>query len=189
MVLAAATNGEILIKNVIPKHLESVSAKLIEIGATVEEFDDSILVKGNGKLTKTNIKTQPYPGFPTDMQPQIAVLLSLCEGTSIVTENVWDNRFRYVDELKRMGANIQVDGRVAVIEGVRNFTNANVRATDLRAGVALVIAALTSNGISEIEEIRHIERGYEDIVTKLKTLGADIKKIMIPEGVMLEKAY
>ncbi len=177
MVAAAVTGGDVLIKNVIPKHLESISDKIEKIGATVEEYDDSIRVIGTSKLNKINIKTLPHPGFPTDMQPQITALLSLAEGTSVITEGVWDNRFRYVDELRRLGALIQVDGKVAVVEGVESLKGAPVRATDLRAGAAMLIAGLVAKGTTEIEEIYHIERGYEDIVFKLKKLGADIRVI------------
>ena len=181
MVAAAATSGNVLVRNVIPKHLESVSAKLEEMGVTVDEFDDSIRVSRRGKLNKCNIKTMPHPGFPTDMQPQIAVLLSLAEGTSIINESVWDNRFRYVDELKRMGAQISVDGKLAVVEGIDHLDAAPVKATDLRAGAALVIAGLCAQGITQIENIEQIERGYENIEGKLRSLGADIRRIHIPE--------
>jgi UDP-N-acetylglucosamine 1-carboxyvinyltransferase len=181
MVAAAATGGKVIIKNVIPKHLESISAKLIEMGVSIEEFDDAICVRRKGPLNRANVKTMPHPGFPTDMQPQMAVLLSLAEGTSIVTEGVWDNRFRYVDELKRMGANIQVDGKIAVIEGVGSLTGAPVKATDLRAGAALLIAGLAGRGVTEIEDIQHIERGYENVDEKLAQLGADIKRVTEPE--------
>ena len=182
MVAAAATGGDILVKNVIPKHLESISAKLEEMGVTVEEFDDAIRVSRKGKLNKCNIKTMPHPGFPTDMQPQIAVLLTIANGTSIINESVWDNRFRYVEELKRMGAQISVDGKLAVVEGIDHLNAAPVKATDLRAGAAMVIAALAAKGTSQIEDISHIERGYEDIEEKLRDLGADIKRIHIPES-------
>jgi UDP-N-acetylglucosamine 1-carboxyvinyltransferase len=181
MVAAAATGGDVLIKNVIPKHLESISAKLEEMGVDLEEYDDSIRVKRTGKLNKCNIKTMPHPGFPTDMQPQIAVLLSLAEGTSIINESVWDNRFRYVEELKRMGAQISVDGKLAVIEGVDHLDAAPVKATDLRAGAALVIAGLCANGVTQIENIQQIERGYENIEEKLQKLGADMRRIHVPE--------
>jgi UDP-N-acetylglucosamine 1-carboxyvinyltransferase len=181
MVAAAATSGDVLIRNVIPKHLESISAKLEEMGVRIAEFDDSIRVSRSGKLSKCNIKTMPHPGFPTDMQPQIAVLLSLAEGTSIINENVWDNRFRYVEELKRMGAQISVDGKLAVIEGVDHLDAAPVKATDLRAGAALVIAGLCANGVTQIENVQQIERGYENIEGKLRNLGADIRRVHIPE--------
>lgn len=181
MVAIAATGGDAVIENVIPKHLESISAKLEEMGVIVEEFDDSIHIKRDGKLQKCNVKTMPHPGFPTDMQPQISVLLAIAQGTSIITESVWDSRFRYVEELRRMGAQFSVDGKLAVIEGVDHLNAAPVKATDLRAGAAVVIAALCAKGVSQIEEIRHIERGYEDIVEKLQKLGADIKRIHTPE--------
>lgn len=182
MVAAAATRGDITIKNVIPKHLESITSKIEAVGAKVIENDDSIRVIGGISYNRTNVKTLPHPGFPTDMQPQIAVLLCLAEGTSIITEGVWENRFKYVNELRRLGAEISVDGRVAVIEGSTNFTGAPVRASDLRAGAALVIAGLASKGTTEIENISHIERGYENICEKLRELGADIKKVRIPES-------
>lgn len=176
MVAAAATNGDVLVKNVIPKHLESISAKLREMGAQVTEYDEAVHVKSSGRLSRCNIKTMPHPGFPTDMQPQFAALLSISNGTSIISENVWDNRFRYVSELCRMGAQISVDGRLAIIEGVEELIAAPVKATDLRAGAAMIIAGLCAKGTTEIENIVHIERGYEDIVNKFRGLGADIKK-------------
>ena len=177
MAAAVITHGKIELTNVTPKHLESITAKLIEIGATVEEFDESVIITGNKELNKCNIVTMPHPGFPTDMQPQITSLLSLANGTSIVTEGVWDNRFRYVDQLSLMGANIQVDGKVAVITGVEKLKGAPVMATDLRAGAALILAALAADGVTYIENIKYIERGYEDIVEKLKALGAKIEKV------------
>lgn len=176
MAAAAATGGDVLIKNVIPKHLESISAKLEEMGVLVEEFDDSIRVSRKNRLNRCNIKTMPHPGFPTDMQPQIAVLLSIAQGTSIINESVWDNRFRYVEELKRMGAQISVDGKLAVLEGVEQLNAAPIRATDLRAGAAMLIAALCAQGVTHIEDIQHIERGYENVEDKLRALGADIKR-------------
>lgn len=177
MVAAAATGGDIVLENVIPKHLESITAKLEEMGVKFEEFDDALRVYTDEKLKKCNIKTMPHPGFPTDMQPQITALLSIAEGTSMVTESVWDNRFRYIDELHRMGAKISVDGRVAVVEGVKKLKGAVVKATDLRAGAALVIAGLVAEGTTTIENVKHIERGYEDIVEKLRKLGANIKVV------------
>ena len=182
MVAAAATSGDVLVKNVIPKHLESISAKLLEMGVDIEEFDDSIRVSRSGTLNKCNIKTMPHPGFPTDMQPQIAVLLSIASGTSIINESVWDNRFRYVEELKRMGAQISVDGKLAVVEGVDHLDAAPVKAMDLRAGAAMIIAALCAQGTTQIEDIKHIERGYEDVENKFRSLGADIKRIHIPDS-------
>ena len=184
MVAAAATSGDVLIKNVIPKHLESITAKLEEMGVEVTEYDDSIRVRREGPLNKCNIKTMPHPGFPTDMQPQIAVLLSIANGTSIINESVWDNRFRYIEELKRMGAQISVDGRLAVIEGVDHLSAAPVKATDLRAGAAMIIAALCAQGTSEVEDIQHIERGYENIEEKCRNLGADINRVHIAEPVI-----
>ncbi len=184
MVAAAATGGDVLVKNVIPKHLEAISQKLEKAGATVIEYDDSIRVIREGALNKVNVKTMPHPGFPTDMQPQMTALLSLAHGTSIVTEGVWDNRFRYVDELRRMGAMIQVDGKVAVVEGTAGLTGAPVRAVDLRAGAAVLIAAMAAKGVTEIENIEHVERGYEDIVGTLSALGANIRKVVIPDHVL-----
>ena len=177
LVAAAATRGEITIENVIPKHLESITAKLKEIGAELTEGTDFVHIKCDKELKKCNVKTMPHPGFPTDMQPQITALLSIVPGTSVVTEAVWDNRFRYIEELRRMGANISVDGRTAVIEGVKELDGAPVKATDLRAGAALVIAGLAAKGTTVIDEIRHIERGYEEIIEKFQSLGANIKKV------------
>ena len=177
MAAAAAVGGDVLVKNVIPKHLEPITVKLREAGATITEGDDWVRVVRTGALRRINLKTMPHPGFPTDMQPLMGVLLSVAKGTSTVTESVWDNRFRYVDELRKMGANVQVDGQVAVFEGVDKLTPAPLRALDLRAGAAMVVAALIADGTSEIEEIGHIERGYENIVEKLRGLGADISKV------------
>ena len=173
----AATGGDVLVKNVTPKHLEPITAKLRRAGVEVEEFDDAVRVRRTGDLLPLKINTMPHPGFPTDMQPLMGVLLSVAKGTSTITESVWDNRFRYVDELRKMGANVQVDGQVAVFEGVDKLTPAPLRALDLRAGAAMVVAGLMADGTSEIEEIGHIERGYENIVEKLQALGADIKKV------------
>lgn len=183
MAAVTAAGGDVLIKNVIPKHLECIAAKLTEMGAEIEEFDDMIRIKRLGKLGRTNVKTLPYPGFPTDMQPQICAALCFAKGASIVTEGIWDNRYRYIEELKRMGAYITVDGRVAIIEGKGQLSGATVKACDLRAGAALVIAGLAAEGTTEIEGIEYIERGYEDIVEKLSGLGASIKYIEIPENI------
>lgn len=177
MIAAATTGGNVLVKNVIPKHMESVTAKLIEMNVQVEEYDDSIRVIRNDKLVKANVKTIPYPGFPTDLQPIIAVPLCIAEGTSIITEGVWDSRFQYVDELKRMGADIKVEGRIAVIEGVKKLSGAPVKATDLRAGAAMVLAGLVAEGTTEIRDLKHIDRGYENFEQKLINLGADIKRM------------
>jgi UDP-N-acetylglucosamine 1-carboxyvinyltransferase len=177
MVAAAATGGDLLIKNVIPKHLEPITNRLLKIGVNVEEFDDSIRVTTDGPLVRTNIKTAPHPGFPTDMQPLVSTLLTLAEGTSIITEDIFDDRFRYVEELRRMGAQISVDGKVAVIEGGANLTGAQVTAPDLRAGAALIVAGLAALGVTEIENIHYVERGYENIVEKLRGAGAEIEKI------------
>ena len=181
MAAVAATGGDVLVQNVIPKHLESISAKLVEMGAEVEELDDAVRIRRTGKLTRTNVKTLPYPGFPTDMQPQIAVPLCLAEGTSILTEGVWDNRFRYMDELRRMGARVQVDNKVAIIEGVGELTAAKLRAYDLRAGAAMVIAGLCTPGVTTVDQIHHIERGYEDLIEKIMALGGDIRLIDEPD--------
>lgn len=177
MVAAAATKGDVLIKGVIPKHLESITDKLRNAGAFVEEFDDSIHVKADGRLMKTSLKTMPHPGFPTDMQPQFSTMLTTAEGVSVVTDNIFDNRFRYVNELRRLGAEITIEGTTAVIQGVNELSGATVKATDLRAGAALVIAGLMASGTTVVEEIYHIERGYEDIDEKLRALGADIQRV------------
>ena len=181
MAAVAAAGGEVLIENVIPKHLECITAKLLEMGVDVEERDDAVLVRRNAPLHRTNVKTMPYPGFPTDMQPQMAACLCLAQGTSVVTEGVWDNRYRYVEEFRRMGAKIQVDGKVAVIEGVESFSGAKVQACDLRAGAAMVIAGLAAEGETEIGSIHYIERGYQNIVEKLAAVGADIQTIFVPD--------
>lgn len=188
MAAAALTGGNVLVKNIIPKHLEPITAKLERAGAIVEEYDEAVRVTRAGGLHPTNIKTMPHPGFPTDMQPMMTVMLSVAEGTSIITEAIWENRFRYVDELLRMGANIQVDGRVAVVEGVRELLCAPVRASDLRAGAALVVAALHAKGQSEVEDIIHIERGYEDIVEKFCALGGEMRRVGKPLSV-LQQAF
>lgn len=189
MVAAAATKGDVLIKNVIPKHLESITDKLLKAGVYVEEFDDSVRVSRKGELNKVSFKTMPHPGFPTDMQPQMTTLLALANGTSVVTEGVYDNRFKYVDELRRMGANIQVDGRIAVVEGVKSLIGAPVKAMDLRAGAAMLIAAMVANGTTEIEDIKYIERGYENVVEKFRSLGAKIKRVTVEdEGELVVKA-
>jgi UDP-N-acetylglucosamine 1-carboxyvinyltransferase len=177
MMIAAATKGDITIKNVIPKHLESISAKLIEMGCQVLESDDAVRVVATKRMRNAHVKTLPYPGYPTDMQPQITVVLGLASGISLVTESLFENRFKYVDELTRMGANIKVEGSTAIIEGVDKYTGAEVAAPDLRAGAALVIAGLTAEGFTTVEEIRYIERGYEDFDVKLRELGAQITKV------------
>ncbi len=180
MVAAAVTGGDVTVRNVIPKHLEPITAKLRLAGCEVEEFDESVRVRRTGDLHPLKIKTMPHPGFPTDLQPLFAVMLCLAKGTSIITEGIWENRFRYADELAHMGANIQVDGQVAVIEGVDSLQAAPLRASDLRAGAALVVAALGAHGTSEVDETSHIERGYENIVEKFQALGADIKRVDKP---------
>lgn len=182
MCMAVATKGDVVIKNVIPKHLEAISAKLIEIGATVEEYDDAVRVTGSEKrLGSTHIKTLPYPGFPTDMQPQIATLLALSEGSSIVTESIFENRFKYVDELARMGAKITVESNTAFIEGVQEFSAAKVSAPDLRAGAALVMAGLAADGITTVDQIEYVQRGYEAFEEKLRGLGAVIERIPVDD--------
>ncbi|MCL2105903.1 MAG: UDP-N-acetylglucosamine 1-carboxyvinyltransferase [Oscillospiraceae bacterium] len=183
MAAAAATGGEVLIRNVIPKHMESITAKLLECGVTVEEFDDSILVAAPHRLQRCKIKTQPHPGFPTDMQPQFGALLATAEGTSIISEGIYDNRFRYMEQLVRMGGDIKVDGKVAVIEGVDHLKGAPVKAYDLRAGAAMVIAGLMAQGTTEIEDIEYIDRGYEDIVGKLAELGAEIRLMPVVDAI------
>lgn len=177
MIAAAATQGDVLVRNVIPTHLESVSAKLREMGIEIDENGDSIMVRTVARPKAVNIKTLPYPGFPTDLQQPMSVLLSISEGTGIITESIWEGRFKHVDELKRMGANIKVEGRVAIIEGIHKLSGSPVHATDLRAGAAMVIAGLTAEGETEINNLKHIDRGYENIVGKLKSMGADITRV------------
>ncbi|MDO4743348.1 MAG: UDP-N-acetylglucosamine 1-carboxyvinyltransferase [bacterium] len=181
MAAVAAAGGNVVIENVIPKHLESIISKLTEAGVTIEEYEESVRVVSDKKLVATNLLTMPHPGFPTDMQPQMTTLLALADGVSIVNEGVWDNRFRYINQLILMGADITVDGKTAIVKGVKHFNSAPVCATDLRAGAALVIAALATEGVSEISNIHYIERGYEDIIEKLKNVGADIKRIYVPD--------
>ena len=177
MFAAAITKGDVTVKNVIPKHLESTTAKLIEMGCQIEESDDAVRVVASRRLEGTQVKTLPYPGFPTDMQPQIGVALAIAQGNSIVTESIFDNRFKYVDELAKMGSNIKVEGNTAFIEGVDHLTSANLTAPDLRAGAALVMACLAAEGFSTVEDIKYIERGYEDFPEKLQSLGAQIQKV------------
>ena len=188
MVAAAATKGDVLIKNVIPKHLESISTKLVECGVTVEEYDDAVRVSLDKRPGKCTVKTMPHPGFPTDMQPQMAVLLALADGTSIISESIWSNRFRYADQLNRMGADIKADGQLAVIQGVEQLKGAPVKADDLRAGAAMIIAGLAANGVTEVEDILHIDRGYENVVEKFRGIGADIKRMFCPEPDSLTNA-
>lgn len=187
MIAAAATKGDVLIKNVIPKHLDAISAKLVEIGCEVEEFDDSVRVVAKDRLGNTQVKTLPYPGFPTDMQPQIATLLALSKGTSVVTESIFENRFKYVAELARMGADIKVEGNMAVINGVESFMGAAVSAPDLRAGAALVVAGLVAEGFTLLDQIEYIERGYEDFEGKFVALGASMEKIDVNDEKALKK--
>ena len=177
MLAAAATKGDVTVKNVIPKHLEAISAKLLEVGCEVEEFDDAVRVVASKPLRHTQVTTLPYPGFPTDMQPQMAVVLGIAEGTSTVTESIFENRFKYVDELTRMGAIIKVESNIAIISGVDQYTGARVNAPDLRAGAALVIAGLAAEGITVVDDIYYIQRGYEEFETKLSSLGAMIEKV------------
>ena len=183
MAAVAACGGQVLVRGIIPKHMDGITAKLQEMGVQVEEQDDTLLVRRSGKLHRANVKTLPYPGFPTDMQPQITVALCLAEGTSMVTEGVWDNRYRYVGELTRMGAQIRVEGRSAVVEGVEHLNAASVQAYDLRAGAAMVIAALAAEGTSEVSNVHYIERGYEDIIEKLRSIGAQIESVECEEVV------
>ena len=181
MAAVAACGGQVLVRGIIPKHMDCITAKLQEMGVQVEEQDDTLLVRHAGRLRRTNVKTLPYPAFPTDMQPQITVALCLAEGTSMVTEGVWDNRYRYVGELTRMGAQIRVEGRSAVVEGVERLNAASVQAYDLRAGAAMVIAALAADGVSEVTNVHYIERGYEDIIGKLRGIGAKIESVECEE--------
>ncbi|MBQ9061464.1 MAG: UDP-N-acetylglucosamine 1-carboxyvinyltransferase [Eubacterium sp.] len=184
MFAAAATKGDVLIKEIIPKHLEAMTAKLQEIGCEVEEFDDAIRVCAKTRLGKTQVKTLPYPGFPTDMQPQMSVVLSLANGTSIVTESIFENRFKYADELMRMGANVKIEGNTAIIDGVSQLTGARISAPDLRAGAALVIAGLAAEGITVVDDIVYIQRGYEDFAGKLRNLGAEIEQVREEREIM-----
>lgn len=177
MCAAAVTRGDIMVKNVIPKHLEAISAKLTEMGCEVVEFDEAVRVLGKPRQRHMNFKTLPYPGFPTDLQPQMTVALALAEGTSVVTESIFENRFKYVDELSRMGAEIKVEGSVAIVDGVNAFSGAQVIAPDLRAGAALVLAGLAAEGFTTVEEVGYIERGYECFVEKLCALGANIERV------------
>lgn len=177
MFAVAAAGGNVLVKNVIPKHLEATTAKLLEVGCQVEEFDDSVRVISDGHLKHTQVTTLPYPGFPTDMQPQMAVLLGIAEGTSTVTESIFENRFKYVDELTRMGADIKVESNIAIISGVKRYTGARVNAPDLRAGAALVIAGLAAEGVTVVDDIYYIQRGYEALEEKLTKIGAKIARV------------
>ena len=181
LMAAAATGGSVTVENVIPKHLDCITAKLREMGCRITELDDAVRVDAPARLRRTNVKTMPYPGFPTDMQPQIAVCMSLAQGTSIITEGVYDHRFRYVAELHRMGAQAQVDGKVCVVEGIDMLAGAPVKACDLRAGAAMVIAGLAAQGVTVVEDVHHIERGYENIIDKLRGLGANITRVEQPE--------
>ena len=187
MAAVAGAGGRVVIKDVIPKHLEGISSKLREMGVTIVDLEDSVIVQRTDPLLKTHIKTMPYPGFPTDMQPQMSTLLCLADGISTVTEGVWDNRFRYVDELAKMGCSIRVSGRTAIIEGVPYLTGATIKAGDLRAGAALVIAGLCARGETVLEGVSYIERGYEKMVQKLSRLGADIKTIYAPDEPAFEE--
>ncbi|HOQ76753.1 MAG TPA: UDP-N-acetylglucosamine 1-carboxyvinyltransferase [Thermoclostridium sp.] len=182
MIAAAATRGDVLVKNVIPKHMESLSAKLVEMNVKIQEYDDSIRVWAKDRLTRANIKTLPYPGFPTDLQPPAAVLLLRADGISTITESIFDNRFQYIDELKRMGAKARVEGRMAVIEGGSKLTGAPVKALDLRAGAACVLAGCVAEGITEVSNVSYIDRGYERMVEKLNSLGADIRRVSDSDG-------
>ena len=185
MAAVAACGGEVKLCNIIPKHMDCISAKMSEMGVEIHEVDDSLLVSRIEPLVRANIKTMPYPGFPTDMQPQIAAALCLARGTSIITDSVWNTRFRYTDEFKRMGAQIQVDGNLAIIEGVERLSGAQLEACDLRAGAAMLIAALAAQGISEITNVQYIERGYEDVIGKIQAVGGRIRSVEIPEEELL----
>jgi UDP-N-acetylglucosamine 1-carboxyvinyltransferase len=187
MAAAVGVGGDVLVTNVTPKHLESIIAKLREIGAEITEYDEAVRVKMSIRPKKCNVKTMPHPGFPTDMQPQIATVLTVCEGTSIVTEGVWDNRFRYIEQLTSMGADVQVEGKMAVITGVKNLNPAPVKAVDLRAGAAMIIAGLMAKGTTEVEDIQYIDRGYENVVEKFTALGADIKRVPIMDNMVAYK--
>lgn len=188
MAAVAATGGDVMIENVIPKHLESITAKLMQIGAEIEEFDESLRVVMNGRPKACNVKTMYHPGFPTDMQPQITALLSIADGTSIVTESVWESRFRYTNQLNLMGADINVEGRAAIVKGVDRLIGAPVAANDLRAGAAMIIAGLAAEGTTEIENIEYIDRGYEDVVKKISQLGGKIKRVSIPDPIEFREA-
>lgn len=177
MIAAAITGGDVLVKNIIPKHMDSLTAKLDEMRVKVDEGDDAIRIIADEPLQAANVKTMSYPGFPTDLQPQIAALLSICDGRSVVTENVWDNRYQYIDELRKLGAKVEINGRVAVIDGIDHFTGAEVKATDLRAGAAMILAALAAEGETVIDGVRYIDRGYEDVEYKLQAMGADIRRV------------
>ncbi|MCQ2486580.1 MAG: UDP-N-acetylglucosamine 1-carboxyvinyltransferase [Clostridia bacterium] len=182
MAAVAACGGNVLVKNVVPKHLESITAKLVEAGVVVESYDDAVRVIAEDRLKACNVKTMPHPGFPTDMQPQIAAALCLAEGTSIVTEGVWDSRFKYTDQLARMGAHIEVNGKLAVVQGVEELKGCSVKADDLRAGAAMIIAGLAAKGHTEVENVIFIDRGYENVVEKFTALGGDIKRVPITDG-------
>ncbi len=188
MAAVAAAGGDVLVNNVIPKHLDSITAKLEEMGVEIEEFDEAVRVRRTKPLRRCNIKTMPHPGFPTDMQPQFGVLLAIANGTSILTEGVWDNRFRYIEELRRMGVQASVDGKIAVFEGVPELSGANVRSTDLRAGAALIIAGLVAKGETQIDSIVYIDRGYENVVEKFTGIGADIERREFPDEAVIAKA-
>lgn len=188
MAAVAGAGGNVLIKNVIPKHLESITAKLREMGVKITEYDEAVRVESTGKLNKCNIKTMPHPGFPTDMQPQVTAILTMANGTSIINESVWDSRFRYIDELTRMGAHISVDGRLAIVEGIDHLKGAPVKAVDLRAGAAMIIAGLIATGTTVIEDIKHIDRGYEHVVEKLSAVGADIQRVKYPDNITMSDA-
>lgn len=178
MIAAAITGGDVLVKNIIPKHMDSLTAKLVEMNVKMEEGDDSIRVMANKPLRGVNVKTMSYPGFPTDLQPQMAALLSICNGTSVITENVWENRYQYIEELCKLGARVDINGRIATIEGIPHYQGAKVEATDLRAGAAMILAALAAEGTTQIDGVRYIDRGYEDVEMKLSTLGADIQRVL-----------
>ena len=188
MAAVAATGGDVLIQNVIPKHMDCISAKLREMGVKIAEYDDAIRVQRTGVMRRANVKTMPYPGFPTDMQPQIAVCMSLASGVSVITESIYDTRFGYCAELNRMGASIKVDTKVAIITGVEKLHGCTVRACDLRAGAAMVIAGLAADRTTTIEDIEYIERGYENLIGKLTAIGAEIRRVSVPDGTAVPAA-
>ena len=177
MIAGAITAGDVLVKNIIPKHMDSLTAKLVEMNVKVEEGDDSIRVIADAPLQAVNVKTMSYPGFPTDLQPQIAALLAVCNGQSVLTENVWENRYQYIDELRKLGAQVEINDRVAKLTGIAHYYGAEVTATDLRAGAAMILAALAAEGETVIDGVRYIDRGYEDVEFKFRALGADIERI------------
>lgn len=186
MIAAAATKGDVLVKNIVPMHMDALSAKMLEMGVEIEEYDDAIRVRSTGRLKAANIKTYPYPGFPTDLQQPATVLLSTAEGASVIVENIFEARFKHIDEIRRMGAQVTIDDRIAVVQGVERLTGAQVKASDLRAGAALIIAGLMAEGTTEIYNIKYVDRGYDHIEDKLISLGADISRVPAEEEELME---